>query len=147
MLSSRYWIFFERQLNSIILFQNWIELNQKAMNITMWIHFNNFPIIYRFYTSCTYKTIIYCFKSKIKINWFYDRFDGTSITELSEGNDLGNNNNFLMIWVGSITSPKVRPRALVCDGDGRKVYNFLKFSDVIYECPLTVISNRILTRL
>ena len=33
--------------------------------------------------------------------------DGTSIIELSKGDNLGENNNFLMIWVGLITSPKV----------------------------------------
>ena len=33
--------------------------------------------------------------------------DGTSIIELSEGNNLGDNDGFLMILVGSITSPKV----------------------------------------
>ena len=64
----------------------------------MSIHFNNFLIISRFYTNCTSKAIIYCFK---------DRFDGTSIIELSEGNNLGNNNGFLMVLVGSNTSPKV----------------------------------------
>ena len=44
-----------------------------------------------------------------KINWFNDRFNGTSIIELSEGDNLGDNDGFLMILVGSITSPKVSP--------------------------------------
>ena len=32
------------------------------------------------------------------MNWFNDRFDGTSIIELSEGDSLGNNDNFLSIF-------------------------------------------------
>ena len=45
---------------------------------------------------------------QFKINWFEDRFDGTSIIDLSEGDNLSDNDNFLMILFGSLTSPKVR---------------------------------------
>ena len=35
---------------------------------------------------------------QFKINWFNDWFDGTSIFELSEGNNLGENDNFSIIF-------------------------------------------------
>ena len=31
---------------------------------------------------------------QFKINWFYDRWDGTSIIDLSKGDNLGDNDNF-----------------------------------------------------
>ena len=42
-----------------------------------------------------------------KVNRFYDQFDGTSLIELFEGDNLGDNEGFLMFLVWSITSPKV----------------------------------------
>ena len=42
-----------------------------------------------------------------KVNPLYDRFDGTNIIDLSEGNNLGDNDGFLMFWVWSIKFPKV----------------------------------------
>ena len=79
-------IFFEKaiQFNNFILDLNWIESKGEEI-FTMLIHFKNFPIISLFYTNSTSKTIIDCFKSKIKVNWFHDRFDVTSIIELNWG--------------------------------------------------------------
>ena len=54
-------------------------------------------------------TIIYHFSTIKKGNWFFHRFDGSTILKISAGNNLGDNYGFLMIWVGSITSPKVSP--------------------------------------
>ena len=42
-----------------------------------------------------------------KQNLFFHWFDGPIILEISEGNNLTDTDVFLMIWVGSITSPKV----------------------------------------
>ena len=44
---------------------------------------------------------------KFKINWYYDQFDGTSIIELSEGDNLGDNDNFSMIFWGRLHRPRL----------------------------------------
>ena len=52
--------------------------------------------------------IIWFISNTSKVNQLYDRFDFTSIIELSEGDNLARNDGFLMFWVWSISSPKVR---------------------------------------
>ena len=47
------------------------------------------------------------FKIQFKINWFIDRFDGTSIIELSKGDNLGYKNNFAMIFFGRLHPPRL----------------------------------------
>ena len=75
----------------------WIE--SPTNNIfTLSIDFQNFLRIFLIYTISTSKSTNYC---------FYDRFDGTSIIKLSEGDNSGDDKNFSMIWVRLITSPKV----------------------------------------
>ena len=63
------------QLNIFILELNWIESRGDEI-IAMSIHFENFPIISRFYTSSTSKTIIDCYKNII------DDFDSMLLQKL-----------------------------------------------------------------
>ena len=46
------------------------------------------------------------------MNQLYDRIDGTVINNLSEVNNLANNDGFLIIWVWFITWVKVTPLTL-----------------------------------
>ena len=47
---------------------------------------------------------------QFKINWFYDWFDGPFIIEISEGDNLGDNNNLSMIFWGRLHRPRLTPR-------------------------------------
>ena len=53
------------------------------------------------------------FKSQIVYLLLYDRFDGTCIIDLTEGDNSSDNHGFTMFWVWSITSPKVTLSGLV----------------------------------
>ena len=114
-------IFFsKREFNSKFYFRIEFFESKNDEIIAMSIHFKNFPWISRLYTNSTSKMIIYCFKSiTIKVSnlcIFNSIFESelnirliwwSSIIELSEGNNLSDNDGFSMILFGLITWPKI----------------------------------------
>ena len=125
------------QFNVKIFFRNWIELNRKPIKLSLCRFISIISCFYTNFTSKTINyckvdnllikvdNLLIKVKNlsikvenlsikvknlsiQFKINWFKDRFDGTSIIDLSEGDNLSDNDNFLMILFGSLTSPKVR---------------------------------------
>ena len=68
----------------------------------------------------------------LKVNRLHDPFNGTCTINLSKGDNLGENDGFLMFWVCSITLPKVNPRW----GRGKVVRRSQNLRDVIYQWSL-----------
>ena len=72
-----------------------------------------------------------------KMNWIKDRFNVTSIIELSESDNLGDNDNFSMILFWSITFAKVTACIASCNQQRQLPLNaplmgsYQKFSSIL----------------
>ena len=108
--------FFKNQFNSIILFQNWIELNWKGIIlspcrfISIISHFLPIVLLKRYFIVFRVKIVHFRIIIENELNIRSIQCD--LFIELSEGDNLGDNDNFSMILFGSITLPKVFLRSV-----------------------------------